>query len=70
LDLDRAPSASTTLPNKARSPSPVVRAIRAAVLLDLGLDELGVMGVQLSEGALIVGAELAIAGDIGHQNGH
>ena len=47
-----------------------MRAIRAAVLLDLGLDELGVMGVQLSEGALIVGAELAIAGDIGHQNGH
>src|SRR5262245_35510627 len=41
------------------------------MLLDLRIDDLAVMGIQLGEGALIVGADqAAIAGDIGHQNGH
>ena len=38
---------------------------------DLGLDELGVMGIQLREGALVVGRDqAAVAGDVGHQDGH
>ena len=38
---------------------------------DLGLDELTVMGIQLREGALVVSTDqAAVAGNIGHQNGH
>jgi len=40
------------------------------MFLDLGLNELGVMGTQLRKGAFVVGADqAAVAGDICHQNG-
>jgi hypothetical protein len=58
------------LANRTSKPSPVV--LRpATVFFDLGLDELTVMGTQLSGGAFVVSAyQAAVAGYIRHKNGH
>src|SRR5262245_31143272 len=71
LDLDRAPQRIDDASKQGEQP--IARRPRdpTTMLLDLGFDELAVMGVQLREGALIVGTyQTAITGDIGHQDGH
>ena len=71
LDLDRATHRVHDACKQDEQPVASRPCHPATVFLDLGLNELAVMGIQLSEGALVVSPyQAAVAGYIRHQNGH
>jgi hypothetical protein len=71
LDVDRATQRVHGTCKQHQQPLASRPCHPATVFLDLGLNELTVMGIQLSEGALVVSAyQAAVSGYIRHQNGH